>query len=76
VWLTSISAAQDGNLVFNGYGLSYTDVARFMVNLESSRMFESTDLTVSQRQLIANRQTINFSVTSHLTSRATEASTR
>ena len=76
VWLTSISAAQDGNLVFNGFGLSYTDVARFMVNLESSRMFESTDLTVSQRQLITNRQTINFSVTSHLTSRGTEASTR
>ena len=76
VWLTSVSAAQDGNLVFNGFGLSYTAVARFMVNLESSQMFEGTDLTVSQKQQIANRQTINFSVTSHLTSRRTEASTR
>lgn len=76
VWLTSVSAAQDGNLVFNGFGLSYTDVARFMVNLESSPMFEGTDLTVSQRQMIANRQTINFSVTSHLTPKRTEASTR
>ena len=76
VWLTSVSAAQDGNLVFNGFGLSYTDVARFMVNLESSRMFDGTDLTVSQRQLMGARQTVNFSVTSHLTSRRTEASTR
>jgi len=76
VWLTSVSAAQDGNLVFNGFGLSYTDVARFMVNLESSQMFEGTDLVTSQRQPIGKRQTVNFSVTSLLTSKRTEASTR
>ena len=76
VWLTSVSAASDGNLVFNGFGLSYTSVARFMVNLESSPMFDGTDLTVSQKQQIGSRQTINFSVTSHLTSKRTEASTR
>jgi Tfp pilus assembly protein PilN len=76
VWLTSISAAQDGNLVFNGFGLSYTDVARFMVNVQDSALFEGTDLTTSQKQLIGSRQTINFSVTSHLTAKRTEASSR
>ena len=76
VWLTSVSLGGDGNLVFNGFGLSYTAVARFMVNLESSRMFEGTDLTVSQKQVIGARETINFSVTSRLTSKRTEASTR
>lgn len=76
VWLTSIAAAQDGNLVFNGIALSYTAVAQFMVNVESSQMFEGTDLTTSQKQVIGTRPTINFSVTSRLTSKRTEASTR
>lgn len=76
VWLTSVSLAGDGNLVFNGFGMSYTAVARFMVNLESSRMFEGTDLTVSQKQMMAARETINFSVTSRLTPKGTEASVR
>jgi type IV pilus assembly protein PilN len=76
VWLTSVSAAQDGNLVFNGLGLSYTSIARFMVNLESSPMFEGTDLVSSQKQPIATRPTITFSVTSRLTSKRTEASSR
>jgi Tfp pilus assembly protein PilN len=76
VWLTSVSLAEDGNLVFNGYGMSYTAVARFMVNLEDSRMFMGTDLTVSQKQKIGARDVINFSVTSRLSSRRTEASTR
>jgi hypothetical protein len=39
-------------------------------------MFEGTDLTTSQKQLIGARETINFSVTSRLTSKRTEASTR
>ena len=76
VWLTSITAAQDGNLIFNGFGLSYTAIARFMVNLESSQMFEGTDLVSSQKQPIASRPTVTFSVTSRLTSKRTEASTR
>jgi len=76
VWLISVSAAQDGNLVFNGFGLTYTDVARFMVNLESSNMFEGTDLTTSQKQLIGTRPTVAFSVTSRLTTKRTEASSR
>ena len=76
VWLTSISAAQDGNLIFNGFGLTYTAVARFMVNLEDSRMFEGTDLVASQKQSIGTRPTVNFSVTSRLTSKRTEAGSR
>lgn len=75
VWLTQISAASDGALVFNGMGLAYVSVARFMVNLESSPMFEGTDLTVSQKQQIGAREVVNFSVTSRLTAR-TEASSR
>lgn len=75
VWLTQVSAAADGSLVFNGMGLSYVSVARFMVNLESSAMFEGTDLTVSQKQKIGARDVINFSVTSRLTPRP-EASSR
>ncbi|HEY6101802.1 MAG TPA: PilN domain-containing protein [bacterium] len=76
VWLTSVSAAQDGNLVFNGFGLTYTAIARFMVNLESSQMFEGTDLVSSQKQAIGTRPTVTFSVTSRLTSKRTEASSR
>jgi Tfp pilus assembly protein PilN len=76
VWLTSVSAGQDGNLVFNGFGLTYTAIARFMVNLESSQMFEGTDLVSSQKQLIGTRPTVTFSVTSRLTSKRTEASSR
>ena len=76
VWLTSVSAAQDGNLVFNGFGLTYTAIARFMVNLESSQMFEGTDLVSSQKQPIGTRPTVTFSVTSRLTSKRTEANSR
>jgi Tfp pilus assembly protein PilN len=76
VWLTSITAAQDGNLVFNGIGLSYTAVAQFMVALESSQMFEGTDFTAGQKQMIGTRPVINFSVTSRMTSKRTEASSR
>lgn len=66
VWLIRIEARSDGNLSFNGFGLSYESVARFMVNLDASPLFQNADLTIGQKQGVAGRDVVNFSVTARL----------
>lgn len=66
VWLAGVDAKGDGNLTFNGNGLSYAAVARFMVNLDASPIFQGADLTIGQKQTLAGRDTINFSVHARL----------
>ncbi len=66
VWLIRIEAKGDGDLTFNGFGMSYEAVARFMVNLDASPVFQGADLTIGQKQSQSGRDVINFSVTTHL----------
>lgn len=76
VWMTQVELRDAGNLVFNGYAMSYEAVARFMVSLEDSEMFNSVDMLVSQKQKIANTNVINFSVTAKLVPLSKEAQVR
>ncbi len=76
VWLIRIEAKGDGNLSFNGFGMSYEAVARFMVNLDASPMFEGADLSVGQRQAQGREQVVNFSVSTHLVAPQKEAGVR
>ncbi len=66
VWLTRIDAKGDGTLAFEGAGLSYESVARFMVNLNASPVFQNADFGAAQRANLANRKVVNFTVTVHL----------
>ncbi|HTE02706.1 MAG TPA: PilN domain-containing protein [bacterium] len=76
VWLIRIEAKGDGNLTFNGFGLSYEAVARFMVNLDASPLFQDSDLSIGQKQTQGSREVINFSVTARLTPQQKEAGVR
>ncbi len=76
VWLIRIEAKGDGDLTFNGFGMSYEAVARFMVNLDASPMFESADLSVGQRQTQGSQSVVNFSVSAHLVAPQKEAGVR
>ncbi|HVH31968.1 MAG TPA: PilN domain-containing protein [bacterium] len=66
VWLIRVDAKGDGALTFNGFGVSYESVARFMVNLNASPVFQNADVSIAQKQDMGNRPVINFSVTAHL----------
>ncbi len=76
VWLIRIEAKGDGNLSFNGFGMSYEAVARFMVNLDASPMFEGAELSVGQQQDQGGRMVVNFSVSARLTPPQKEAGVR
>lgn len=76
VWLTQVEVRDVGDLVFNGYGMSYEAVARFMVSLEGSPLFKDVDMLISQQQLITNRPVINFSLTAKLSLERKEAVSR
>jgi len=76
VWLTQLEAHDGGGITFNGYALSYTAVARFMVSLEGSEMFQNIDMLISQTQNIAGREVVNFSLTGQFVRPAKEASVR
>ncbi len=73
VWLSQIAAGEDGGMNFIGYGLTYTAVAQFMVNLEDSPMFSGVDLILGQKQPVGGKQVVNFSLTSRLTLARKEA---
>ena len=73
VWLIRVEARPDGTLTFNGFGLSYEAVARFMVNLDASPMFEGADLNIVQKQVQEGREVANFSVSARLTPPQREA---
>lgn len=76
VWLVQVQANDNGSLTFSGYGMSYTAVARFMVSLEGSDLFEGVDMVVSQRSSIGRTRVINFSLTGRFVRPAKEAATR
>ncbi|HET6781132.1 MAG TPA: PilN domain-containing protein [bacterium] len=76
VWLTQVELRDLGDLSFNGYAMSYEAVARFMVSLEGSETFQHADMTISQKQKIANKTVINFSVVVKLVNERKEAQIR
>jgi Tfp pilus assembly protein PilN len=76
VWVTNMAAADDGALTFDGYGMSYEAVARFMVNLESSKVFNGVDLAVAQKQQIASAEAVSFQLTGRLRQDRKEAGSR
>jgi Tfp pilus assembly protein PilN len=73
VWLTQVAAGEDGSINIIGFGLTYTAVARFMVNLEGSPLFSDIDMVASQKQPVGGRQVVNFSLTGRLTVQRKEA---
>jgi Tfp pilus assembly protein PilN len=66
VWLIHIEAKGDGTLTFNGFGLSYESVARFMVSLNASPVFQNADVVIAQKQGLGKMVVINFSATVQL----------
>jgi type IV pilus assembly protein PilN len=66
VWLTRLDAKGDGSLTFEGFGLSYEAVARFMVNLNASPVFQNADFLSGQKADVANRKVISFAVVAQL----------
>lgn len=75
-WLVAVELKDAGDLVFNGYALSYEAVARFMVSLESSKLFKDIEMLISQKQAIAGREVVNFSLMGKLTPERKEARVR
>lgn len=67
VWLVQVELKDSGDLVLNGYAMSYEAVARFMVSLENSRLFSTVEMLISQKSDVAGREVVNFSLTSRLT---------
>lgn len=76
VWVTNMGAGDDGALTFNGYGLSYEAVARFMVSIESSKVFNGVDLISAEKQLVSSTDTVSFQVTGRLRQDRKEAGSR
>ncbi|HLE78007.1 MAG TPA: PilN domain-containing protein [bacterium] len=74
VWLTRMGASADGSLTFTGNGLTYQAVARFMLNLDASPMFEAVDLSTTRKVKIGAREVATFSVTARRTAVGREAS--
>lgn len=66
VWLTNLTSDERGNVTIGGFGLSYAAVANFLANLEASPSFQDVDLGGSQKQQIAGRDVVNFTVTCRL----------
>ncbi|MDR5695454.1 MAG: PilN domain-containing protein [Armatimonadota bacterium] len=66
VWLTNLASDERGNVTIGGFGLSYAAVARFIANLEASPSFHEVDLGGSQKQQIAGRSVVNFTLTCRL----------
>lgn len=66
VWLSQVELRDGGDLVFNGYGMTYESVARFMVSLEASPMFKDVDMLISQKQTVVSKEVVNFSLTGKL----------
>jgi len=76
VWLTQVEMQEAGNMTFNGYGLTYTSVARFMVSLEGSELFRNIDMLSSQTQTVGNRPVVSFSLTGQFVQVRKEANVR
>lgn len=74
VWLTRLGAAGDGSLTFDGNGFSYQAVARFMLNLDASPMFEAVDLSTTRKIKIGAREVATFAITARRTATGKEAS--
>ena len=66
VWLNHIDARGDGTINFEGYGLSYESVARFMVSLNASPVFTNADFRSGHKATAANHDVISFAVTAQL----------
>jgi type IV pilus assembly protein PilN len=66
VWLNRVDAKGDGTLTFEGFGLSYESVARFMVSLNSSPVFMNADFRSGHKTSVANHDVISFAVTVQL----------
>lgn len=66
VWLNRIDARGDGTLTFEGFGLSYEAVARFMVSLNASPVFVNADFKSGHKTSVEKHDVISFAVTVQL----------
>ncbi len=64
VWLTTLAAGSDAT--FEGYTFSYPSIARFMVELEDSGSVRHVDLSMSQREIVVEREVVKFRITGDL----------
>lgn len=65
VWLNRISAAP-GGLELEGIGLSYESVARFMVSLNSSSVFQNAEFFTASKTAVEKREAVNFKISVQL----------
>lgn len=63
--LTGVTAGA-GEVVFDGYTLSYPSLARFMVALENSGLVRRAALTSSHREDVSGTEVVKFRVTGDL----------
>ncbi len=66
VWLTALREAGPGRVQIDGVTFSNLMVADFMQRLESSPLYESVDLTVSERGTMEDRDVLKFTLTAHV----------
>ena len=64
VWLTTLTAGSDAT--FEGYTFSYPSIARFMVELEDSGSVRHVDLSMSQSEIVVEREVVKFRITGDL----------
>jgi Tfp pilus assembly protein PilN len=64
VWLTTLTAGSDAT--FEGYTFSYPSIARFMVELEGSGNLRHVDLSMSQSEIVIEREVVKFRITGDL----------
>jgi Tfp pilus assembly protein PilN len=64
VWLTTLAAGSDAT--FEGYTFSYPSIARFMVELEDSGSLRHVDLSMSQSEIVVEREVVKFRITGDL----------
>ncbi len=74
VWLLQLSAVQGAGITLSGRGLSYATVARFMLNLDASPVFDAVDLSTISKTKVGTRDVVQFSLTARLTVPSKEAS--
>ncbi len=74
IWLQGITTGQGGTISIAGRGLSYATVARFMLNLDASPVFDTVDLSTIAKTKVGTRDIVQFSLTARLTVPSKEAS--
>jgi len=66
VWVTAVRETAPGKVQIDGVTFSNLMVADFMQRLEASPLYETVDLTVSERGTMEDREVLKFTLTAHV----------